>query len=338
MCSIQAKASEVNFTCRIHVLHIWSQLEEEEDEEDLELMRIYHSGSTMRRRVEYTWPLRQCAESAPANVRKGQTMWYSPLFDGRTWCLILVERADEFMLALQLLALPFGIGALALRFQFTVRRRSSGRTLVHGDVEHLKYGEAGDEGGLVAESRAWRKAELFGADWRTHFALADVAVTVRAEVLHVQGLNEEHILRINWPLFGVESAAPEHFDDTDFVVTSDEFGGEHFGFNYMVGRLRNELGRLREEVALLREGASRGRRGGDVRGGGAVEAGARLVRLWLQRVGMAQYWTLLSEEGFDSMEMVKQINDRADLEYVGVHKKAHQMKLMNAINLLKRDE
>ena len=62
------------------------------------------------------------------------------------------------------------------------------------------------------------------------------------------------------------------------------------------------------------------------------------VEEWLERVGMAQYWETLRAEGFDSMDMLQQIKDKADLDYVGVRLKAHQMKLMNEINLLKRDE
>ncbi len=42
------------------------------------------------------------------------------------------------------------------------------------------------------------------------------------------------------------------------------------------------------------------------------------------------------QNGFDSIELMKEINNKNDLEELGIVLKAHQFKLMNHINKLKR--
>ena len=139
---------------------------------------------------------------------------------------------------------------------------------------------------------------------------------VTAEVLHAQGLNDEHILRMNWPLFGV-GAGGERLDAADFVVTADEFGAEQFVRVQLHGR---DAAPTELRAAAQQQAASSETR--VVCGSGGDE-----VREWLESLGMAQYWALMKKEGFESMDMVRQIKDSADLEYVGVRRKAHQMKL-----------
>ncbi len=42
------------------------------------------------------------------------------------------------------------------------------------------------------------------------------------------------------------------------------------------------------------------------------------------------------QNGFCSLEIIKEINDKNDLKYIGIDLKAHQIKIMNKINLLKK--
>eukprot|EP01083_Nonionella_stella_P048917 130527_1 len=59
------------------------------------------------------------------------------------------------------------------------------------------------------------------------------------------------------------------------------------------------------------------------------------LKLWLSNIGLLSYFELLFDEGFDSLDMMKEITDVQQLGYVGINPKAHQIKLMNQINKLK---
>merc|ERR1712154_464695 len=60
-------------------------------------------------------------------------------------------------------------------------------------------------------------------------------------------------------------------------------------------------------------------------------------KMWLKvTVNLMEYYELFIQNGFDSLEMMKEINDVNDLNYIGIPLKAHQLKLMNHIKTLKR--
>ena len=59
------------------------------------------------------------------------------------------------------------------------------------------------------------------------------------------------------------------------------------------------------------------------------------VKLWLlSTVGLPQYYDIFESNGFSTMQMIKEINGKEDLEYIGVKLKAHQIKIMNYIEKL----
>ena len=61
------------------------------------------------------------------------------------------------------------------------------------------------------------------------------------------------------------------------------------------------------------------------------------VKLWLSsKVCLPNYYSLFLNNGFDSLQMIKEINDKNDLKYIGVTIRAHQIKLINQINILKK--
>ena len=51
---------------------------------------------------------------------------------------------------------------------------------------------------------------------------------------------------------------------------------------------------------------------------------------------MAMYFDIFIKDGFDSILMLKQINNRQELMDIGVEMKAHQYTLMNGIAKLKQ--
>ena len=59
------------------------------------------------------------------------------------------------------------------------------------------------------------------------------------------------------------------------------------------------------------------------------------IKEWLRdEVGLEGYIDNFVMNGFDSLSMIKEINDKKDLEYIGIIVNAHQIKIMNGITKL----
>eukprot|EP01083_Nonionella_stella_P126902 384366_1 len=58
------------------------------------------------------------------------------------------------------------------------------------------------------------------------------------------------------------------------------------------------------------------------------------MRTWLQSIGLEQYLTLFIQNGYDSLDFIKEISDVNQLSEIGVHLKGHQTKLMTQIQRL----
>eukprot|EP01083_Nonionella_stella_P285415 971488_1 len=63
---------------------------------------------------------------------------------------------------------------------------------------------------------------------------------------------------------------------------------------------------------------------------------AKNVQRWLTSIGCSKYYNDFIQNGFDSVDMIKEINSVNDLNDIGVRLKAHQLKLLNHINKLKQ--
>jgi len=329
--------TQLTMVCQIHVLHIWSQ-KDEDDDHPVELMNIYHSGTKMMQRVEYQWVM--ATAKIPSNVCAEYTMWYSDRFDHRNWTAIFVERetSGDFLVGMKLLEVPFGIGLLMVQFDIVIRRAGTDQFVHDCVVEQFKYGD--DDKG-IAETKEFMKEALFGTDL---FSVAELLVDIKVEVLHVEGVNEEQIFRINWPLFGIMCAEEKGHEITpnNFVCTKDQFENEQFGYSYMIGILQHELKYLKQRVHQLEDKEYRSSSG--TRNSGNVyqkqpesEAQSEELRQWLSDTcNLPDYYDLFMRNGFHSLELIREISSYSDLEYIGVTIKAHQMKLMNNIRSLKQ--
>merc|ERR1712228_124081 len=332
----QLNASQINLCCNINVLHIWCQEDGEEDE--LEFMKVYHSNSKIQQKTKYEWNLNHIV---PSCVFKESTICYSPRFDVNNWTLIFADGEDKFLCGLKLLSIPFGIGMLVVQCQFIVRRNDTREKYVRDRIiESYKYGEEDDE--ELGHSKEWKKSELFGSNWETDFCLSQISVEIELEIIHIEGINDEQIFRINWPLYGIECDNESGNDakHCSFRITKDQFDAESFGFNYMIGRLQNELYALKNEISELKKDKMvrmKGKRK-DIEMEYIVndEDEMNAMKEWLIEIGMENYFELFMKNGFNSLEMIKEINDKNDLQFIGIEVKAHQIKLINKINVLKQ--
>eukprot|EP01083_Nonionella_stella_P103128 294323_1 len=75
------------------------------------------------------------------------------------------------------------------------------------------------------------------------------------------------------------------------------------------------------------------------------EVEAKKVRLWLDSIGCSKYYNVFIQNGFDSLDIIKEINDVQggswsplvnELNDIGIRLKAHQLKLFNNIKKLKK--
>eukprot|EP01083_Nonionella_stella_P095636 268525_1 len=65
------------------------------------------------------------------------------------------------------------------------------------------------------------------------------------------------------------------------------------------------------------------------------EIGANEVKSWLDLIGQSKYFETFIQNGFDSMDLIKQINGTDDLVGIGISLRAHQLKIINEIGALK---
>eukprot|EP01083_Nonionella_stella_P311483 1110892_1 len=66
-----------------------------------------------------------------------------------------------------------------------------------------------------------------------------------------------------------------------------------------------------------------------------LDSGDMEVKEWLDSIGYSDYHNVFVTNGFDSMDMVKEINDANDLNGIGISLRAHQIKISNHIKKLK---
>ncbi len=147
------------------------------------------------------------------------------------------------------LSLPVGIGLLVVQCQIRIYNKNDKNKYVSDTIlEQFKYG---DDDKNIGETKEWNKQELFGETWVNHFSLSDIIIDCKLEIIHLEGINEEQIFRINWPLYGIECDDHKKFKQNNFVLTKEQFETETFGFNYMMGVLRNEITDLKNEIMEL---------------------------------------------------------------------------------------
>ena len=63
-------------------------------------------------------------------------------------------------------------------------------------------------------------------------------------------------------------------------------------------------------------------------------AGSNIVCEWLKALGMSQYATSFLDNGYDDLEICKQVGD-PDLDAIGVQNPSHRHKLLKSIRLLR---
>eukprot|EP01083_Nonionella_stella_P180609 644478_1 len=64
--------------------------------------------------------------------------------------------------------------------------------------------------------------------------------------------------------------------------------------------------------------------------------GAKEVREWLESIGYGMYSDVFIRNAFDSMDLIKEIDQIDDLNGIGISLRAHQLKIVNAIRKLKK--
>ena len=120
-------------------------------------------------------------------------------------------------------------------------------------------------------------------------------------------------------------------DVTDFIVTGDdETRGHTKGTSDMVisGEITGEFYNVHINKYDLRTQAE----------GATVDhkTDNEVVQFWLEHtVGLPQYYNLLIENGYESLDSVKEIDGRDQLKEIGIDLREHQTKLLSEIARLK---
>nr|XP_023842812.1 sterile alpha motif domain-containing protein 5-like [Salvelinus alpinus] len=68
-----------------------------------------------------------------------------------------------------------------------------------------------------------------------------------------------------------------------------------------------------------------------------MRTGPSLVYEWLQTIQLPQYLEAFVDNGYDDLEVCKQIGD-ADLDAIGVHSQHHRQKVLNAVKKLREED
>ncbi|CDQ59616.1 unnamed protein product [Oncorhynchus mykiss] len=68
-----------------------------------------------------------------------------------------------------------------------------------------------------------------------------------------------------------------------------------------------------------------------------MRTGPSLVYEWLQTIQVPQYLEAFVDNGYDDLEVCKQIGD-PDLDAIGVHARHHRQKVLNAVKKLREED
>lgn len=196
----------------------------------------------------------------------------------------------------------------------------------------------------------------------------DIMLDLKIEILVAKEYNENIVFRDNWGLYGISNIINDvdinnhrlyhHNNDRHIAIVSD-FDEDNFSWNYMISALKQqfedklkeqqnkydiELNLLKDEIIKLKGGNVRTNdndNDNDIKIQSVIkyeinQESAKRVKSWLESMTMSIYYDLFIENGFDSILMIKQINNRQELMEIGVEMKAHQYTLMNGIAKLKQ--
>ena len=180
-------------------------------------------------------------------------------------------------------------------------------------------------------------------------------LNIKVEILVAKEYNENIVFRDNWPLYGIyvvddiDIKEDENHNHTDgHIAIVSDFDEDYFSWNYMISALKQqfedklkaqaikyetELDGLKQEIQKIKGSKDPN---ANVVKYEINESTAEQVKLWLDSNGMSMYYDIFVKNGFDSIKMLKEINNRQDLCDIGVNLKAHQYTLMNAIVKLKQ--
>ena len=235
---------------------------------------------------------------------------------------------------MNLLSFPFGIESLLVHWECTITQNDA-----------FSVSKSRDHGFNVDKSvdqrMLWEKSEiecLVTDDNDIKFDMSEIKINVSIEILSLFYSARDEIFRNNWSLYGIIM----NQDENNINKSLTSFGEDEatFSFNFMIAKLNQKIDDLTQELnASKKMGEKRiVQNESKYMINDDDEEEAEKVKFWLSStVGLPRYYPDFVENGFNSLDMIKEINNENDLMEIGITMKAHKLKIMNKINQLKQN-
>eukprot|EP01083_Nonionella_stella_P100507 283588_1 len=362
----QMDLDSLTFVCRIEILHVYQKCDYNVSGVD-EMIEAYYSNIKMKNKVDYKWfinddsvetkthSLFEMADTDIQDKTQDFRSYYSPYIDDN-WCLLFTETKKRFGVQLQLLALPFGILSVIAKWQCSIFYKGK-----YKDKYEEIFDFTFDNDAVL--SHGWNKKDIIDRFW-TEYDKDDESKAARQyeenvvlrerynedimlhstiEIMIVKEYNDNIVFRDNWSLYGIDVVNDIDATHTDgHIVIVSDFDEDNFSWNYMISAVRREFenklnaqrSEYEQELNALKREMTQLKAKPIVIDVKINEESAQEVSLWLYSIGMSMYCDTFIQNGFDSIKLVQEVNDKDDLIDIGITLKAHQIAVMNAIKKL----
>ena len=316
----------------------------EKDKSEIKPIINYIKDITIKRVANYTWNLSNIEQACCREYDSDKDIvvqnYYSPLFDN--YDIICCHSNDTISLGLELTHLPQHVGELRVKWDYFVDY--DGQILKYWSNTYFSYSNKFALGSPINC--------LEFVDDVESFDITLLSIKSSVTILAVSDENSQEIDKLNWKYYGVENIKNDWIDhiqkekekktkvsiscidhDTNFnqiKIKQDLMMNKIECIENTMSELMKEMKRFMSTISALPK-----KQNGkiDLQFVANYQSSQSVMR-WLKEINLSQYYDIFIKNGFDSIEMIKEISTKNDLNYIGVTIKAHQIKLINAISKL----
>jgi len=311
--------TELNFICNFDILRI-------QPIGDNNPIQKYSKKVTMKQQANICWELTD--DISPSyrtdNDDSSLILFYeSPQFEDKSYVIHFIQsnitERDGFAVMLELFNYPQNVSKITLKW--TVMVIYDGKIIKKSSTDCFQLNDS-------CHSKAFSKSDFHFIGESNVFSLSLLAIKLNIEILEIYDecnqiipWNDKYSLR-HWPKYGIFN---EHYND-DMDIEHNE--------NCLEMKMKKMDQKINKLLSLQQQPTNKNNvHRDDVY---VENEDVMKFKMWLKvTVNLMEYYELFIQNGFDSLEMMKEINDVNDLNYIGIPLKAHQLKLMNHIKKLK---
>ena len=323
---------ELNFICKFDILRIIPQ----------PIMMAYNDNAIqsfyknvkMKQKVEILWSLNNSISPSyrTDNDDASLILFYeSPQFENGSYVVHFIQSSvlerDGFAVMLELFTYPKGVTKITIKWIVIVSY--DGKIIKKSSTDHFALNDS-------CHSKAFSKSDFHFIGETNIFSLNLLKIKLDIQILEIYDQYDQIIKWKNirhWPKFGIFHQNPNNYNNDNGKNQMDHSISSITKLETKMKKLDDKL----NQILSIQNGSGIHNDSGKIINCYTNNNSDCINNLkqWLSKeVGLPNYCNLLIQNGFNSLEMMKEINNFNDLDYIGITLKAHQLRFLNQIKKL----